>query len=100
MPRTARRGTKRSEDYEEKPLSQIAGYVAGDPEVRDGSEGDEFTTFRVGSNRFYDDENPDATRWYSIAINSIWFTRCASSALHFCYRSGSEICSKDDRYRS
>jgi single-stranded DNA-binding protein len=50
-------------------LSQIAGYVGSAPEVRDGSDGDEFTSFSVGTNRFYDDDHEESTRWYSVAIN-------------------------------
>jgi single-stranded DNA-binding protein len=42
--------------------------VAASPEVKE-YDGDEFTTFRVGVNRFYDDEEEEATRWFGVAVN-------------------------------
>jgi len=67
MPRSSNRS--RRSDSEPKPLLQIAGYVGGKPEIRSGRDGDEFTSFRVGINRFYDDELEEATRWYSVGVN-------------------------------
>ncbi len=67
--KTKRRSSKRTSELPQKPLLQIAGYVVDTPEVRQ-YEGDEFTTFRVGINRFYGDEHgDDGTRWYGVAIN-------------------------------
>jgi hypothetical protein len=77
MPRRSNGSSRRSSrsngrssrrDNEPRPLTQIAGYVADRPEIKE-YDGDEFTTFRVGSNRFYDDDRDDATRWYGVAIN-------------------------------
>lgn len=66
---TRRRSANTGADYEEKPLSQISGYVGGPPEIRQPEGGDEFTSFSVGTNRFYDEENEERTRWYGVAIN-------------------------------
>lgn len=64
---TGRSSSRRGSD-QPKPLTQIAGYVADKPEVRE-YDGDEFTTFRVGVNRFYDDDVDESTRWYGVAVN-------------------------------
>jgi hypothetical protein len=53
----------------EKPLKQIAGYAGAAPEVRENPNGEEFTTFRVGVNLYYDDERDDSTKWYGVAVN-------------------------------
>jgi single-stranded DNA-binding protein len=55
-------------EYEDKPLSQIAGYAAGKPEVKNGTKGD-FVSFSVAVTRFYGMERDDRTRWYRIGVN-------------------------------
>jgi single-stranded DNA-binding protein len=72
MPRNERSNSRRRSTRREnapKPLLHIAGYVAARPEVRTNRDGDEFTSFRVGINRFYDDEEEESTRWYGVAVN-------------------------------
>ena len=72
MPRNEnkrRRSSSRRNSNAPKPLVQIAGYVAAKPEIRTNQDGDEFTTFRVGANRFYGDEEEESTRWFGVAVN-------------------------------
>jgi len=66
---TSRKTGRRTADTETRPLRQIAGYVGADPEVRDGKDDEEFTTFSVGTNRFYDEDQDESTRWFGVAIN-------------------------------
>ena len=66
---SSRRGSSRRNSNAPKPLLHIAGYVAAKPEIRTNGDGDEFTTFRVGVPRFYDDDKEEATRWYGVAVN-------------------------------
>lgn len=65
---TRRRSTSKRSETAPRALTQIAGYAADEPEIRQ-YEGDEFTTFRVGTNRYYDDDNDESTRWYGVAVN-------------------------------
>jgi single-stranded DNA-binding protein len=54
-------------DYPKTKLTQIAGYVGAAPEIRQGNGGADFTTFRVGVNEGYADD--EETRWVGVAIN-------------------------------
>jgi single-stranded DNA-binding protein len=55
-------------EYEKTDLIQIAGNVAADPAERESSKG-AFVSFRVGVNREYGSDRPDATRWYGVTVN-------------------------------
>lgn len=69
MPSNTRRRQSRRGDREYPPLEYIAGYAAGVPEVIEPEDGDEFTSFRVGVNVGYSED--DETRWYGVAVNNI-----------------------------
>jgi single-stranded DNA-binding protein len=51
-----------------RELETIAGYVAAAPEVRDGRDGTQFTTFRVGTNTGYGEDSE--TKWFGVSINN------------------------------
>lgn len=54
-------------EYEKSDLSQAAGYVARDPEMKPGRNNEDFLSFSIGVNTGYGDDAE--TKWLSVAVN-------------------------------
>ena len=71
-------------EFEQKPVSQIAGNVGRDPEVKKGPYG-EFVVFSLATTRMLPTEmggSDGETRWYDVSVNKEWLQEWVLENVH------------------